>query len=128
MPGARPLVQTHPLGTVEVSPRVVAALAARAAEECYGVAGMADRGLRDGLAELLNRDAFERGIDLRIEERGIRVELYVVVEHGVRILEVAHNLMSSVAYSLEHHLGLAVLSVDINVQGLRLPERADGGT
>lgn len=121
------MLQTHPMGSVELSPRVVAALAARAAEECYGVAGMAERGLRDGLAELLNRDAFERGIDLRIEEAGIRVELYVVVEHGVRILEVAHNLMSAVRYSLEHHLGLRVLEVDINVQGLRLPERGDGG-
>lgn len=128
MPGGRPLTQTHPLGTVEVSPRVVAALAARAAGECYGVAGMAERGLRDGLAELLNRESFERGIDLRIEEGGIRVELYVVVEHGVRILEVAHNLMNAVAYTLQHHLGVRVLEVNVNVQGLRLPTGADGGS
>jgi uncharacterized alkaline shock family protein YloU len=127
MPSNPPLQQTHALGSVELSPRVVSALAARITEECYGVAGMAARGLRDGIAELLNRENVARGIELRIDEQGIEVELYIVVEHGVRILEVAHNLMSAVSYGLQHNLGIRVLDVNVNVQGIRLPDRRRGG-
>ncbi|HVC39577.1 MAG TPA: Asp23/Gls24 family envelope stress response protein [Candidatus Dormibacteraeota bacterium] len=126
MPSNRPLLQTHALGTVEVSPRVVAMLTAKAAGDCYGIVGMSARGLRDGLAELLNRNSAERGIELRVLEDGLGIDLYVIVDHGVRILEVAHNLMSAVAYSLEHHLGLKVLEVNVNVQGVRPPEEQDG--
>ncbi|MGH7609419.1 MAG: Asp23/Gls24 family envelope stress response protein [Candidatus Dormibacteria bacterium] len=126
MPGNRALLQTYSRGSVEVSPKVVAMLAARAAADCYGVVGMSARGLRDGIAELLNRENAERGIELRVEDGGLGVDLYVVVDHGVRILEVAHNLMSAVAYNLEHHLGMPVLEVNVNVQGIRAPEGGDG--
>ena len=127
MPTGNPLIQTHPLGSVELSPRVISALAARVSAECYGVAGMAARGLRDGIAELLNRENVERGIELRIEDQGIGVELFIVVEHGVRILEVAHNLMSAVGYSLHHNLGIRVLEVNVNVQGIRPPQAPGAG-
>jgi uncharacterized alkaline shock family protein YloU len=103
-------------------------LASRAAGDCYGIVGMSARGLRDGLAERLNRDNAERGIELRVQDEGLGIDLYVIVDHGVRILEVAHNLMSAVAYSLEHHLGVHVLEVNVNVQGIRPPEEQDGGS
>lgn len=127
MPGNRPLLQTYSRGSVEVSPRVVAALAARAAGDCYGIVGMSARGLRDGIAEVLNRDNAERGIELRVSDQGLAVDLYVIVDHGVRILEVAHNLMRAVTYGLEKQLGIHVLEVNVNVQGIRPPEARDGG-
>jgi uncharacterized alkaline shock family protein YloU len=101
---------------------VVSTLAARLASDCEGVAGMSGRGLRDGIAELLNRENFERGIDLRIEDAGVRLELFVIVEHGVRVLDVAHTLMGAVAAGLERHLGVRVLEVNVNVQGIRARE------
>jgi uncharacterized alkaline shock family protein YloU len=128
LPSNRPLLQTYALGTVEVSPRVVAMLAAKAAGDCYGIVGMSARGLRDGLAELLNRENAERGIELRVQDEGLGIDLYVIVDHGVRILEVAHNLMSAVAYSVEQHLGIRVLQVNVNVQGIRPSEEQDGGS
>ena len=124
MPTNSSLLSTHPLGSVELSPRVVSTLAARLAADCQGVAGMSGRGLRDGIAELLNRENFERGIDLSLEEDGIRLDLFVIVEHGVRVLEVAHALMGEVAAGLEGHLGVRVLEVNVNVQGIRA---RDGG-
>ena len=120
-----PLIQTRSQGTVRIAPRVVAAVAAATASECYGVVGMAARGLRDGLAELLNREQVARGIDLRGGEAGITLDLYIIVEHGVRISEVAHNLISAVGYAVEHHLGIAVAAVNVNVQGIHRDERPE---
>ena len=56
------LSRTASLGRIEVSPRVVASIVAHAANESYGVVGMAARGLRDGIAERLNRENAHRGV------------------------------------------------------------------
>ena len=52
-------------GRIEVFPAVVGAIAGHAAVECYGVMGMAARGLRDGVATLLRRENVHRGVEVR---------------------------------------------------------------
>src|SRR2546421_8411561 len=47
------LRRTHQWGRIDVFPSAVAAVAGHAAAGCYGVMGMAARGLRDGVALLL---------------------------------------------------------------------------
>ena len=117
-PGA--LARTASLGRIEVSPRVVASIAGHAANESYGIVGMAARGLRDGIAERLNRDNLHRGVSIELREGGIIIELYVIAQYGTRVSEVAHNLMSAVKYAVERTLGLPVIAVNVNVQGIHL--------
>ena len=100
------LSRTASLGRIEVSPRVVASIVGHAANECYGIVGMAARGLRDGIAERLNRENVHRGVEIQVTPDGLVIELYVIAEYGTRISEVAHNLMSAVSYSVEKTLGL----------------------
>ena len=119
------LTRTASLGRIEVSPRVVASIVGHAANECYGIVGMAARGLRDGIAELLNRENVHRGVEVQLQSGGIVIELYVIAEYGTRISEVAHNLMSAVRYHVERTLGLPVLAVNVNVQGIHM--EADRG-
>ncbi|MHB8718039.1 MAG: Asp23/Gls24 family envelope stress response protein [Candidatus Dormibacteria bacterium] len=114
------LTRTESLGRVEVSPRVVASIVGHAATECYGVVGMAARGLRDGIAERLNRENLHRGVEIELREGGIVIELYVIVQYGTRISEVAHNLMSATRYAVETALAVPVLEVNVNVQGIHL--------
>ncbi len=119
------LTRTESLGRIEVSPRVVASVVGHAANECYGVVGMAARGLRDGIAERLNRENAHRGVEIEVREGGIFIELYIIAQYGTRISEVAHNLMSVVRYAVEKSLGIPVLAVNVNVQGIHL-ETDDG--
>src|SRR6202140_3866080 len=116
------LTRTESLGRIEVSPRVVATIVGHAANECYGVVGMAARGWRDGIAERLNRENVHRGVEVDVEEGGIRIELYIIAQYGTRISEVAYNLMSAVRYAVEKSLGLPVLAVNVNVQGIHLED------
>ena len=102
----RTLIQARDLGRIEVSRHVVATIAGHAAAGCYGVVGMAARGLRDGLAERLHRDKLHRGVEVEVREDGIAVSLYVIVEYGTRVSEVTHNLANAVRYSVERTLGL----------------------
>lgn len=98
----------------------IATLAGRAVTECYGVVGIAARRSRFGMLELLPPEHYSRGIDVRFVRDHIAIEVYVVLEHGLRISEIAHNLIKDVRYAVEQSLGLAVVEVNVNVQGLRV--------
>ncbi len=112
-----------PMGKIEVTTRAVATVAAKAVLECYGVVGMASKTLRDGLAVLLQRENPHRGIDVHFADRDkIVIDLYVVIEYGLRISEVAQNMMSRVKYAVETSLGLPVVLVNVNVQGVRVSD------
>lgn len=108
------------LGRIEVSPGAIAAIASRAVLACYGVVGMASNNLSHGLAELLGKESSRRGVEVRLEDGQIAIDLYVVLEYGMRISEVAHNIMESVKFNVEKSLGIPVAQVNVHVQGLRV--------
>ncbi len=110
------------LGNIQVSPRAIASIAGEAVVSCYGVVGMAAATLRDGIAEILQQDNYLRGIDVQVLDGRIVIDLYVVVEYGTRISEVAHNVMRSVKFAVERALGMAVAEVNVHVQGLRVSD------
>ena len=111
------------LGRIEISPNAIASLAGQAVLECYGVVGMANKNLRDGIVEILGRGNYRRGIDVKVIEHQIYIDLYVVIQHGTRISEVAHGIMNRVKYNVEKSLGLPVAQVNVHVQGLHVDEQ-----
>jgi len=117
------LGQAQRWGRIEVFPTAVAAIAGHAAQRCYGVSGMAARGLRDGVAELLRRESVDRGTDVVEVEGGLVIDLYVIVQYGMRISEVAHNLQETVKFEVERAVNVPVLEVNVNVQGVREERR-----
>jgi len=117
--------EESPLGRIEVSPRAIASIASDAVLSCYGVVGMSTAQLRDGIAEVLQVRHYYRGVNVRSEEGHIVVDLYVVVEFGTRISEVARNVMESVKFRLEQALGMPVAEVNVHVQGLRVSNQND---
>jgi uncharacterized alkaline shock family protein YloU len=107
-------------GKIEVSPKAISHLASRAAQRSYGVVGLASKNARPGWAELLHRDELFKGVDVSFHEGRVVVNLYVVIEYGTRISEVARNIMSSVKFALESSLGVEVVQVNVTVQGIRV--------
>jgi uncharacterized alkaline shock family protein YloU len=113
------LGQSRKWGRVEVFPSAVAAIAGHAALGCYGIAGMSARGLRDGFAELLHRESVDRGVEVLEADGGLVIDVYVVIQYGIRITEVAHNLQEAVKFAVERSVRVPVLEVNVNVQGVR---------
>jgi len=108
------------MGRIQVSPKAIASIASEAVLSCYGVVGMSAATLRDGIAEVLQVDSYHRGVDVKLVDQQIVIDLYVVVEYGTRISEVAHNVMASVKFNVEKALGMHVSEVNVHVQGLRI--------
>ena len=110
------------LGKIEISPEAIAAIASAAVLECYGVVGMADKGVLGGLVSRLHPDRGRRGVEVRVEGDRIIIDLYVIVEYGTRISEVAYGVMNRVKFSLEHTLGVPIAEVNVHVQDLRISD------
>jgi len=107
-------------GKLIVTEEVIATIAGVAATECPGIVGMASRTLKDGLAELLGRESLSRGVEVLVDERRVSVDLYIIVGYGVRISEVAKNVIDKVKYAIESMTDLEAATVRIHVQGVRV--------
>jgi uncharacterized alkaline shock family protein YloU len=109
------------LGRIEVSPAAIASIVNHAVRQCYGVVGMANRNLADGISHLLSKES-RQGIDVTIEETDIVIDVYVVIEYGMRISAVANSIKNTVSFHIERALGVPVMAVNVYVQGLRFSE------
>lgn len=107
------------LGQVDISTTAIATIASHAINQSYGVVGMASKNVVDGIARLLTRDS-HRGIDVSMEDDEIVIDVYVIIEHGVRIRAVAESIQHTTKFHVEKVLGLPVRAVNVYVQGLRL--------
>lgn len=108
----------EPLGTIDISTATIATIASQAINQCYGVVGMSNKNLANGIANLLSRDS-KKGINVSFDQNEIIIDVYVIVEYGVRIRTVAESIQNTVKFHLENTLGLPVQAVNVYVQGLR---------
>jgi uncharacterized alkaline shock family protein YloU len=118
----RALTVPSELGRITISPEAIAQIVGRTAAECYGVVGMSLKapGLsRERVTKLLPRARPTRGIVVRNVGGAVGLELYVVVEHGLNLAEVAATVRSQVSYEVERLTGLRVESVDVHIQNVK---------
>lgn len=106
-------------GDLHIANDVLADLAGRAALECYGVVGMSAPDVTDGIAKLLPNSRFRRGIVVNQTAAGVRVDLYVIIEHGTNITAVSKNLIDQVTFALQNNTGVRIDAVEVKVQGVR---------
>lgn len=105
-------------GKVNISDEVVATIAGIAASEIEGVAGMAG-GALDTLSEKLGaKKSPQKGVKVSVSEEGAVVDLYIVVNFGVRIPELAWEIQENVKNSIESMTGIEVLKVNVRVEGV----------
>jgi uncharacterized alkaline shock family protein YloU len=116
MEAAEPL--SSPLGRITITNDAVAQVVGHTAAECYGVVGMASK--RRGLKK---REKPTTGVSVRGDaESGISIDLYVVVEYGLNLAEVAATIRSRVAYEVERITGLPVRSLEVHIEDVRRSE------
>jgi uncharacterized alkaline shock family protein YloU len=108
-------------GHIDITDEVIATIAGGAAVDCYGIVGMASKKqIKDGLTEILRKENFTRGVVVRHENDEVHIDMYIIVSYGTKISEVAHNVQTKVKYTLDKTVGLAVDSINIYVQGVRV--------
>ena len=118
-----PIERNTNLGNINISEDAIATLAGGVVAECYGVVGMASQKiLKDGLAELLKRENYSKGIVVRKLEDKYELDLFIVISFGVKISEVVTEVQKKVKYELERSLDITFNAVNVYVQGIKINE------
>ncbi|MCR4692843.1 MAG: Asp23/Gls24 family envelope stress response protein [Firmicutes bacterium] len=109
-------------GKVNISDDVVATIAGIATGEIEGVYGMSG-GVASGIAEKLGaKKSPQKGVKVDVKPEGATIDLYAVVEFGVRIPELAWNIQENVKNSVETMTGITVLRVNVHIDGVHFKE------
>lgn len=109
--------ETSSVGSIRIADEVVSIIAGLAATEVEGIAAMSG-GLVGGIAEILGKKNFAKGVKVEVGEREAAVDLYIIVNYGVRIPDVALTVQENVKRSIESMTGLSVVEVNVHVQGV----------
>lgn len=110
-------------GAIDITPNAIASVVHHAANQSYGIVGMASRGMVNGIAQLLSRDP-HKGIDIKMTDESFEIDLYVIVENGIRIKAVAETLQKTVKFTVEQAMNRPLDAVNVYVQGLgHAPEK-----
>ena len=104
-------------GAVRISDEVVSVIAGLAAMEIDGVAGMSG-GLAGGIAEMLGRKNLSKGVKVEVGEREAAIDMFIIVEFGVRIPDIAIQVQDKVKKAVEGMTGLKVIEINVHVQGI----------
>lgn len=107
------------IGTIKITDEVVAIIAGIAAMEVPGVTSMSG-GIAGGIAEALGRKNLSKGVKVEVGEKEAAIDLFIIVEYGYRIPEVAWNIQERVKNAVEDMTGLNVVEVNIHIQGVNI--------
>ena len=110
------------IGDITIKTDVIATIAAVSAMECYGLVGMTYKSAKSGLAKILKGEHLSKGVEVHIEENGVKVDLFVIVQFGTKLSVVAENIIEKVKYNVELQTGLNVLEVNLNIEGVKVQE------
>ena len=106
-------------GNVKIADDVVAIIAEIAAKEVQGVHSMSG-GIADSITEILGKRNPSKGVKVEVGEKEAAIDLYIVVDYGVRIPDVSWQIQENVKKAVETMTGLSVVEVNIHIQGVNL--------
>jgi uncharacterized alkaline shock family protein YloU len=107
------------IGDVKIASDVVIVIATMAATEVAGIAGMSG-GLTGEIAEKFGVKSSNKGIKVQIGEDETVIDLFLIVEYGIKVPDVAFEVQQNVKKAVETMAGLKVSQVNIHIQGINI--------
>ena len=122
MDNAKPEINNE-FGAIRIADEVVATVAGLAAAEVEGVASMSG-GWGTDLVEKLGKKSFGKGIKVEVIEEQTKIDIFIVVEFGYQIPDVAENVQKEVKIAVETMTGLTVSMVNVHIVGVSMKKMA----
>jgi uncharacterized alkaline shock family protein YloU len=110
------------VGIVKISDEVVSVIAGLATAEVEGIAGMSASIVGEISQIFTGKKNVSKGVKVSVENNSAIIDLYTVVEYGVKIPELAQKVQVNVKRTVETMTGLAVSGVNIYIQNVILPK------
>ena len=109
-------------GTIKFSDEVIAVCAANATLKTKGVADLAGDFTNLLSKSILGKELLSKGVKVSQTEEGVIVDVFVIVDYKVNIPSVAWDIQEHVKNEIITMTELKVNAVNINVQGVKIPE------
>ncbi|MBC2855990.1 MAG: Asp23/Gls24 family envelope stress response protein [Cetobacterium sp.] len=107
------------LGNIKISDDVVKTIAAKTAADVEGVYKLAG-GVADEFSKILGKRRPTNGVKVEVGEKECSIEIFVIVEYGYPISQIAQNVQKAVLNSVTQMTGLKVVEVNVYVQDVKI--------
>ena len=110
-------------GSINISEEVIAAIAVGAVREVEGVSGMMTNlggSVTDLVTDKKKAQKGAKGVKIDMTGAALVLDLYLTVQYGQPIPEVAENAQKAVSSAVEAMTGCPVEAVNIHVGGVTL--------
>ena len=105
------------LGTIKLRREVISSIAGLAAQEVEGVYGLLPS-LMSKLGELFGKKNYDAGVRVELGDADAKITLYVIVEYGVNIPEIANSVQDNVRQAIDKMTGIANVEVNVEISGI----------
>jgi uncharacterized alkaline shock family protein YloU len=116
------IANEHRNGTIKFSDEVIAVCSANATLKTKGVADLAGDFTNALSKSILGKELLSKGVKASQNDEGVIVDVFVIVEYKVNIPSVAWDIQENVKNEITSMTGLKVNAVNINIQGVKMPE------
>jgi uncharacterized alkaline shock family protein YloU len=112
------------IGSVKIADEVIATCVYNAVMKTPGVSGFSG-GFSDSFSKnILGKDPVHKGIKVNSSDEGVTIDLFLIVEYGIRIPTVAWDVQENVKKEVEAITDLPVASVNIHIMGVQFNKAA----
>ncbi|OPJ56944.1 Asp23/Gls24 family envelope stress response protein [Alkalithermobacter paradoxus] len=110
-------MENREYGNIKISEDVIATIASLAASEIDGVASMSG-GITGNITEILGKKNLSKGVKVVVNEDEVFIDLFVLIEYGFVIPDVAWKIQENIKNTVETMAGLKVSEVNVHIQGV----------
>ncbi len=101
-------------GQVKISDDVIIIIAGIATSGVKGVS-TTRTGMADGISNLFSKNNYSKGIKVEINENTVVLDIFINVEYGYKISEVAKEVQAAVKKEIETMTDMQVAAVNVHV-------------
>lgn len=113
------------IGNIKISVEVVSTIAGIATSEIDGVSCMYTSFVGGVAQKLGAKKSTSKGVKVDMSSESVSIDLYVVVDYGVKIPELAWSIQENVKDRVEGMTGLIVDKVNIHIEGISFDKTDD---
>jgi len=104
---------------LSISEEVIATIAEKVVLNVAGVFSLS------GGLNVLGKKIGTQGIKVDISKKDISLDVYIVVNYGVKIPDIAWEIQDKVKKELENMTGMTVTTVNVHIQGINYETKKD---
>lgn len=112
------------LGQILIAPNVLVTIVQKTASAEPGVARLADN--VPGVKRLLGLHTVGQGVEIRVEDNQVSVDVYLVARRNVDLLQMGRHLQHEITRSIQDIVGKRVHEVNVHIEDVatELPHSA----